>query len=138
MPRLIIMRHGATEWSKSGQYTSRTDLDLLPEGIVEARDFSEVLVGLAPDAVIRVPEIGHILRSPRKRCEKTLELVLGDETQRRRMGLPEVQIVDDCREWDYGGTSQRLTQRTRDAKYVKWTYAVGNCAQRKSRLATVP
>ena len=46
MPRLIVIRHGVTEWSKTGQHTGRTDLPLLDEGVHEAIEFGDRLVGL--------------------------------------------------------------------------------------------
>lgn len=104
MPRLVIIRHGATEWSKSGNHTSRTDLPLLPEGELEAKMFGTRLVGLSPDGVIRLQNVGRILRSPRQRCAHTLDFVLGSEEERKRIGLPDVEVCDDVREWDYGGT----------------------------------
>ena len=40
MPRhghsLFLVRHGETEWSASGKHTSRTDVELTPEGDVVA------------------------------------------------------------------------------------------------------
>ena len=32
MGELVVIRHGQTEWSRSGQHTGVTDLPLLPEG----------------------------------------------------------------------------------------------------------
>ena len=31
-PVVLLVRHGDTEWSRSGQHTSRTDLPLLADG----------------------------------------------------------------------------------------------------------
>jgi probable phosphoglycerate mutase len=53
--RVIVVRHGATEWSKSGQHTGRTDLPLLPEGEAEASMVGERLSGLAPALVLSSP-----------------------------------------------------------------------------------
>lgn len=113
MPRLIVIRHGVTEWSKTGQHTGRTDLPLLDEGVREAIELGDRLVGYSDQAVLCLPEIGYILRSPRKRCAQTLECVLGTEEQRRMIGMPDAQVLDDCREWDYGKYEGQTTEEIR-------------------------
>ena len=42
-PQLWILRHGETEWSKSGQYTGLTDLPLTVEGEQQAVEARKVL-----------------------------------------------------------------------------------------------
>ena len=83
-PELWLLRHGATDWARSGRHTGRTDRPLLPEGEEEARRLAPVLAGVTFDAV---------LTSPLQRARRTCELAgLGASAQ----------ICDDLREWDYG------------------------------------
>ncbi|TMC08174.1 MAG: histidine phosphatase family protein, partial [Chloroflexi bacterium] len=42
---VFLVRHGETEWSKSGRHTGRTDLPLLPEGEERARALRPRLAG---------------------------------------------------------------------------------------------
>ncbi|MSZ51760.1 MAG: hypothetical protein F2597_03430, partial [Actinobacteria bacterium] len=42
-PLLYVVRHGATEWSVSGQHTGRTNIPLLPEGELQARATGKLL-----------------------------------------------------------------------------------------------
>ena len=96
-PLLLLVRHGATEWSASGQHTSRTDIALTPEGERQARDLAEVLAGF---------DITTVLCSPMHRARRTCELAgLGDRAV----------IDDDLREWDYGeyeGVTTATIRRT--------------------------
>jgi probable phosphoglycerate mutase len=48
---LYLVRHGATEWTHTGQHTGRTDLPLLPEGEEQARRLGELLRGVRFDGV---------------------------------------------------------------------------------------
>ena len=59
---VTLVRHGATEWSVSGQHTSTTDLPLLPEGEQGALD---VAARLDPAG------FAEVLTSPLKRARRT-------------------------------------------------------------------
>lgn len=64
MTDLYVVRHGETEWSKSGRHTSVTDLSLTDAGLGQA----ERLQGrLDPD------QFGLVLSSPRLRARQTAE-----------------------------------------------------------------
>ena len=83
MPSEIwLVRHGETEWSRSGQHTSRTDLPLTPEGERQAASLKRMLAGQS---------FPLVLSSPMKRAVDTCRLV----------GLmPD--LSHDLVEWDYG------------------------------------
>jgi broad specificity phosphatase PhoE len=83
MGTFTVIRHGETEWSKTGRHTSITDLPLLPEGEAVARRLPERLTGRSYSLV---------LCSPRLRARRTAELA----------GFPMPQIDSDLAEWYYG------------------------------------
>ncbi|WP_155060278.1 histidine phosphatase family protein [Streptomyces blattellae] len=84
MGDLLLVRHGETAWSRSGRHTGLTDVPLTEHGREEARR-------LVP--LIRSHRIGAAFVSPLQRARETAELI----------GLTEMRIDPDLREWDYGG-----------------------------------
>ena len=107
MPRLILVRHGLTEWAQNGRHTGRTDLALVPEGVAETRAFARELIKSQGNAVICLESLGKILRSPRQRCMQTSDAFFGTDEARKAEGLDPIEVLDDLREWDYGGASAR-------------------------------
>jgi broad specificity phosphatase PhoE len=84
MGDLILLRHGETAWSKSGQHTGRTDIPLTPNGEAAAKS-------LAPLLARR--DIVAVFTSPAQRAVRTAALA----------GLTGAQQDQDLWEWDYGG-----------------------------------
>jgi probable phosphoglycerate mutase len=93
MGEIVVVRHGATEWSRNGRHTGVTDLPLLPEGEDDARRLAPVLAGR---------DLVATFVSPLSRARRTAELA----------GLldgPDVRIDDDLVEVDYGAYDGRTT-----------------------------
>ncbi|MGG5172383.1 histidine phosphatase family protein [Pseudarthrobacter sp. J1738] len=108
-PQLWILRHGETEWSKSGQYTGLTDLPLTAEGERQAVSARKVL-----DEV----DFDLVLTSPLRRARRTAELA----------GFPDAEVEPLAVEWNYGdyeGVSSDLIRKD-NADYLIWTSGVPN------------
>lgn len=80
----MLVRHGETEWSRSGQHTSWTDLPLTEHGEEQARSLTPLLAGRT---------FALTLTSPLGRARRTAELA----------GVTGAEPEPDLREWDYGG-----------------------------------
>jgi broad specificity phosphatase PhoE len=89
-PELLLIRHGETLWSRSGQHTSRTDLPLTDTGVAQARALRRCLVGR---------RVALALTSPLVRAKETARLA----------GLDHATIEPDLTEWDYGDFEGRTT-----------------------------
>ena len=63
--QLWLIRHGETEWSRSGQHTSRTDVPLTANGERQASALRGMLVDVHPV---------FVLCSPRQRAVRTAQL----------------------------------------------------------------
>jgi broad specificity phosphatase PhoE len=83
-PKLVLVRHGETAWSRSRQHTGRTDIPLTPDGEAQARSLGPKLAGWS---------FGNVFTSPLQRAKRTCELAgFGG----RAVDEP------DLMEWDYG------------------------------------
>jgi broad specificity phosphatase PhoE len=105
--RLILLRHGETEWSKSGQHTSTTDLDLTEHGREQAELAALTLDHLGLDNPF-------VVSSPRKRALATAELA----------GLTVDEVSPMLAEWNYGDYEGLTTHtiRTETPGWLLWTY----------------
>ncbi|KAF5021818.1 hypothetical protein F66182_6144 [Fusarium sp. NRRL 66182] len=111
-PRVFLIRHGETEWSLDGRHTGITDIPLTANGEKRVRATGKALVG--PDRLIAPKKIAHIYVSPRKRAQRTFELInlgLDRPLPWTPHGAPsgtglqceaEVEVTEHIREWDYG------------------------------------
>ena len=107
-PLLYVVRHGATEWSRSGQHTGRTDLPLLPEGEEQARATGALLANI---------DFSLVLCSPMQRARRTCELA----------GHLDRAVTDnDLQEWDYGDYEGVTTPTIRET-VPGWTVWSGIC-----------
>lgn len=107
-PALVVVRHGATEWSENGRHTSYTDLPLLPQGRERARELRRVFAGRA---------FARVLCSPLLRARETCELAgFGDQ----------MEICPDLTEWNYG-EYEGLTTDEILAQHPRWNLWRDGC-----------
>ena len=107
-PEIVLARHGATEWSDSGQHTGTTDIPLTDEGRRQAE-----LLGRQ----LRRREFGAVLSSPLERALESCRLAgLGDRCETR------AELV----EWDYGDYEGTTTPQIRETVpgWTVWTHPV--------------
>ncbi len=103
--QIYLVRHGETEWSRSGQHTGRTDIPLTPLGREQALDLGRRLAG---------HEFALVLTSPLTRAADTARLA----------GILEATPTDDLMEWDYGEFEGRTTANIRK-ELPDWTIWTG-------------
>lgn len=99
--RLVLLRHGETEWSRSGQHTGTTDLPLTEAGERAASALRPLLEHF---------RFGLVLASPLQRARRTARLA----------GL-HAEVEDALREWDYGGYEGLTTAQIRERRGDAWT-----------------
>jgi broad specificity phosphatase PhoE len=110
---LALVRHGETAWSRSGQHTGRTDIELLDSGRAGAR-------ALGP-LVTKLP-ITVAYTSPLRRASETAQL----------LGLDEAPgVMDDLVEWDYG-VYEGLTSAEIRREHPDWDLFRDGCPDGES------
>ena len=94
-PEVVLVRHGETEWSRSGKHTGRTDVLLTARGQRQAEAIAPRLQG---------HRFARVLSSPLKRAVETCRLTgYGDRCE----------PCPDLLEWDYGAYEGRTTAEIR-------------------------
>ena len=97
-PTLVLVRHGATEWSATGQHTGSTDIPLSEAGRRDGARLRERLEG---------HDFALVLCSPLRRARETCELAgLGERAQ----------LDPDLREFDYGDYEGLTTPQIREER----------------------
>jgi probable phosphoglycerate mutase len=108
--QIVLVRHGETEWSLSGQHTSHTDLPLLDRGRADAEALGPLLEPF---------DFALVLSSPMQRALDTCRLAgLGDRVETDR----------DLMEWDYGDYEGITTPEIRKTVpgWRVWTHPTPN------------
>jgi probable phosphoglycerate mutase len=102
LSKLVVVRHGLTEWSENGRHTGRTDVPLLDYGREQAKRLAGPLGAM---------EFALVLTSPLSRAFDTCALA----------GFAErAVVIDDLLEWDYGDYEGRTTSEIREER-PGWT-----------------
>jgi broad specificity phosphatase PhoE len=94
MGQLILLRHGETDWSRSGQHTGRTDVPLTAVGEAAAAALAPALADC---------RIVAAFTSPASRAWRTAEIA----------GLADAKVDPDLQEWDYGGYEGLTSEQIR-------------------------
>ncbi len=96
--QVVLVRHGQTAWSLSGQHTGTTDIALTEVGRRHAEALGTRLAGWT---------FARVLTSPLARAMETCRLAgLGEQAH----------VLDDLREWDYGAYEGRRTADIREVR----------------------
>ncbi|HET9674011.1 MAG TPA: histidine phosphatase family protein [Gaiellaceae bacterium] len=109
---LVLVRHGETEWTRSGRHTGWSDIPLTDEGRKEAE-----AVGLS----LRGRTFERVLTSPLSRASETARLA----------GFPDAERRDELREWNYGAYDGRTTPEIRQEQ-PGWTIWSGDVPEGES------
>ena len=97
MGELLLIRHGETASSRTGQYGGRTDLPLTDAGVAAGRALRPLLARR---------HVVAAFTSPLSRAVRTAELA----------GLANVKPDPDLLEWDYGGYEGMTQEQIRAAR----------------------
>ncbi|HEX6930883.1 MAG TPA: histidine phosphatase family protein [Streptosporangiaceae bacterium] len=97
MGELILIRHGETEWSRSGRHAGRTDIALTEAGAAAGKAIAPALAGR---------HLVAAFSSPLSRAMRTAELA----------GLAGATPDADLTEWDYGGYEGMTEAQIRETR----------------------
>ena len=102
--KLFLIRHGATQWSASGQHTGTTDLPLTSEGLAQLDGLSLLLREMIGPQI----NTSVVFSSPLSRALVSAETVMGDGH--------DVRVDSNLVEFDYGDYEGLTTEEIRDRR----------------------
>jgi probable phosphoglycerate mutase len=100
--RIVLVRHGETEWSRTGRHTGLTDIPLTETGAYKAE-----LAG----TLLATRRFDLVLSSPLQRAVETA----------RRAGFPDAELDARLVEWDYGAYEGLTTPEIVEQLGRPWT-----------------
>lgn len=98
-------------WSKSGQYTGVTELELTDDGVKQVLASGKMIVGSGK--LIDPSNIAHVYISPRRRAMQTFEIAFSEADRQALKEASKVSETDRLAEWDYGLYEGMLTRDIR-------------------------
>ncbi len=110
MGKLVLTRHGQSEWNLKNQFTGFKDVDLTEQGVEEAK-----LAGR--EIKDKGLHFDHVFTSTLKRAIRTAEIVLensGNDNFKNKDGSWKLIKHDDLRERDYGDLTGLNKDETRE------------------------
>lgn len=91
MSRLIMLRHGETQWNRDGLFRGRKDIELSPTGLLQAEAAARAIWPELTSGFARV----RLVSSPLRRATSTAEAI------QKLSGL-EIHIAPELQDLDYG------------------------------------
>ncbi|MDD5362759.1 MAG: 2,3-bisphosphoglycerate-dependent phosphoglycerate mutase [Ignavibacteria bacterium] len=108
MPKLVIVRHGQSQWNLENRFTGWIDIDLSPKGIEEAKSAGLKLVGYKFDKAFT---------SALKRAQKTLDIIL-DEIGEKDIPVEKDKALNERMYGDLQGLNKDETREKFGAEQV--------------------
>jgi probable phosphoglycerate mutase len=102
---VVLLRHGQTAWSVSGQHTGRTDIPLTMDGQRQAEQAGERIRGLFANFDAR-----YVFVSPLHRARQTAQLA----------GFSDYRVLNGIAEWDYGRAEGRTREEISELNGKPW------------------
>jgi probable phosphoglycerate mutase len=106
-PRVVLVRHGETVWSRDGRHTGRSDIPLTDQGRADARCLAAALQGR---------NFARVLVSPLARARETCALA----------GLAaREELCPALMEWDYGDYEGLTSAQIQERRAGWWLWRDG-------------
>src|SRR2546430_2610097 len=109
MSKLVLVRHGQSEWNLENKFTGWVDVDLSPQGEEEARKAGEKLRGI---------QFQKAFTSDLKRAQKTLDIILKDIGQ-TNIPVEKSQALNERHYGDLQGLNKAETAKKFGDEQVK-------------------